>query len=863
MFFRIVLSILTVFGLVCSVILFYVTMPWMVAQALIVRTRMIDYFRHPATFRSKDYRSVFSSAPMPHSSLPKNHTHPAAAASRSTATLFMRTVSTMLGLEPFFYQESLSNQERGFAGSRQYYWSKDVNADPSPDLPTDRNLMCLVDVDYYIDLEEFLIEHPGPVMLYTFVPDTVAGEYGDTSHTFDKDSNLEMLVAGSATHRHPLYNYGVDNIIIRYGWTTATYEVERRPVSANRYVILLSPTGRWSHIGSLFASILMGPRISRLKVAHGDFLALNVMSAKGHCTSVARVGELLCATIPTADHQALAGLDRTSKVALNLHQIISMLPKDMDENIQRRIAVCLLDYHQNAEVAKADTVFPVEYAVRRYQAHSPVLDDTSRPGMVPFMSPIIHGAFVPDDCAANDAAAIKHRIADVKSDLEIEGPSGAFVLERMHEFLERFIPEPHIGHPVGYDEVSERQPRPTQQTILMRALHTFVPQRVISMFVKREAYGDVKAPRPISTINGVDKVEYSRYIYAFADHLKTAVWYAFGLTPLYIALRVVEICVRAAFTVNTDFDKYDGRVSPVMRMLEHLALIRYFCVKYHDAIIKLHNSQFNLKGFSRYGMRYLTGTARASGSPETSSMNSLGNAFTNYVAAYLQTKDADAAYKALGLYGGDDGLTANLEPDHLVRAAELVGHKLTISPTPRGQLGVKFLSRVYSPNVCYGSPDSCADLPRQLSKFHVTTNVDPAITNEMKLVAKATGFALSDPNTPILGELSVRVMDLAFPVEAKHQDELTSIQSWNSRMPTQYPNENHAGWMDAYALEALIGFDHLRFHNWLDSCITLQDYLRAPLCCDPVPPKPKFPIYVDYHQKKSRVTARSRAYKKK
>jgi hypothetical protein len=221
--------------------------------------------------------------------------------------------------------------------------------------------------------------------------------------------------------------------------------------------------------------------------------------------------------------------------------------------------------------------------------------------------------------------------------------------------------------PATIDEVYERQNRPSQRAILDRSL-VEEGRDGIKSFVKREAYGKITDPRIISTIDGVLKREYSQFIYPVADHLKTQEWYAFGKVPGDIAQRVTDVLEDASTAVNTDFSRFDGRVSDLLRILEKKVLLRAYGHEYAHEVSELHNSQFNQTAFCTFGTRYETGTSRASGSPETAAFNSIANAFTAYLT-FRMTRERggfiapDAAWKRLGVYGGDDGLTADVDPE--------------------------------------------------------------------------------------------------------------------------------------------------------------------------------------------------------
>ena len=190
------------------------------------------------------------------------------------------------------------------------------------------------------------------------------------------------------------------------------------------------------------------------------------------------------------------------------------------------------------------------------------------------------------------------------------------------------------------------------------------------------------------------------------------------------------------------------------------------------------------------------------------------------------------SWDALGLYGGDDGLTADPVSTVYVRAAEKLGLSLEIDIREKGQVGVTFLSRIYGPDVWYGDPNSCSDLPRQLGKFHVTTKVN--IIPMDKLLEKSRAFYLTDANTPVLGEFVSKVINLHGKMPAVSSER--QLVRWNSDTPKedQYPNEA-AEWMDAYAEESLgkYAFDFALFRKWLTDVEQITEMLSPPLCAEP------------------------------
>jgi hypothetical protein len=171
--------------------------------------------------------------------------------------------------------------------------------------------------------------------------------------------------------------------------------------------------------------------------------------------------------------------------------------------------------------------------------------------------------------------------------------------------------------------------------------------------------------------------------------------------------------------------------------------------------------------------------------------------------------------------------------DILEKAAKDLGHELKVELIKRGQIGIMFLSRVYGPDVWYGDTNSCCDLPRQLSKFHVCQPFPPSVTAMEKLVEKAFAYSMSDMNTPIMGPLCQKALR-GTKFEFKN---LHGVWNIDHDKDDQYPNE-HCPWMDEYAHTALPEFDVVSFHQWAEGD---QDPLSPPLCMPWKPPAPTNP----------------------
>jgi hypothetical protein len=810
-------------------------------------------------------RSQFMATPLILRKPVQDHTHGLSAAMRSSGVSFLDEYAANVGLGVYTLQCSRADQRNGRAGSRNFHWAKDFTSEASPFSPPKGSLLTLIDVDYHVDMPTLLNDEFCPTALYTFTPDEVCRSDGEYSYTFDENNVLTYRVAGGGEYRHRVWSYGCDHIVVAktffgFPYQVSFYLVDKRQVDTDHALVLLTPLRRWCGLSAIFGWMMGGKQLERLEPVEGNFLRMQVQRKEGLFVSTGVVDEYICATLPVKLDGAISTAASTSTVKLSVPQILQYIDgEDLKE--KKAVASALLKYYRfrnEDTIASRAIVYPVEESVRTYTFGVDSFDAAAKRTLDPFMSPLIHGAFAPSATLANEKQAVEGRVKSImvkRGTLKVSG----FLLNTMNEFVRFLIPEKGVMFPTTIDEVYERQGKPSQRAILNRSL-VDGPKSGVKTFMKREAYQDVKDPRIISTFEPVVKREYSQFIYPVADSLKTQAWYAFGKPPVAIADRVVEVVKEANMAVNTDFSRFDGRVSDLLRMLERKVLLRAYGTEYTHEITELHESQFNQIATGTFGTRYETGTSRASGSAETAAFNSIANAFVAYLTFRMMREGGgfiapQEAWERLGVYGGDDGLTADVDCEKYVKASEMLGLKLELDKVLRGEEGVTFLSRMYTPHVWFGETTSCCDLPRQLTKFHTTVVLPPNVQPIDKLVEKSRAFYLTDKNTPVLGELVCKVLTLRGR-EFLMEEGTAAMRAWNSDLPEymQYPNEPHE-WFDHYALRSLgdYGFDFELFRDWLSNVASLEDCLKPPLCAEPKEPEVKVLVVVDGDVKEPKV----------
>jgi hypothetical protein len=192
---------------------------------------------------------------------------------------------------------------------------------------------------------------------------------------------------------------------------------------------------------------------------------------------------------------------------------------------------------------------------------------------------------------------------------------------------------------------------------------------------------------------------------------------------------------------------------------------RLFREDYHEELLALMADQQQRIGRTTSGIFYNTQYTRLSGSPETSLFNSLANAYISYIALTKQYS-FEEAWNKLGIYGGDDGMTPDLDSEIFRDVAQTYGCKSTTEVVTPRHGRVKFLARVYGPNVWNGSANSCCDVPRTMTKFHLTPSLN-GTSPARRFMEKIVALGLSDHNTPIISDLITKFEDLASKSESK------------------------------------------------------------------------------------------------
>lgn len=814
-------------------------------------------------------RQLFRDTVMPLKAPPRNHTHPLAASSRTCVSAFAEHYCALVGTSAYYVQQGLADLRHERDGSRVYYWSKDLLVTPAGFSPDENATCVLVDVDFYVDMNSFLNEAPGDVLVYTISPEMVSSS-GEISFTFNEKSEIVYSVSGGAFFTHPLYSYYGDACVaVTWGWTSpvvSTYLVDTLRTSEHRALTLLNQTARFSGLRGWLAwacyatGYIKMQKLRHLNVVEDEFLVLDIQSSDGISRSLGRPNRYNSSVMPVASHDSLVAMARNSAIPMTMHMVQPYLAVDNKLSIGERIScTTVVDYMRSKHKHRTpDRVSTGLGAVSRYQFRPENTDDSAPTALSAFMSPIIPGScYSPDICLNNEVVAVQARVLEVQS--KVLGPLTVHpnTLQFAKEFVEFLVPVPNEGFPTDEVEVFARQPRPSQRRILEEA--TWFPSfiNMVTSFLKREAYSKPGHPRVISTIQPDLKLRYSQFCYPLYEFWnnhsdcgipgawsgRTIPWFASGKTPKIISSMVASLAENATWWLDSDLSRMDGRKSQVLRDLEMMVWLRFLRKEHHDEISELHRSTYRIKGVTKNGFRYRSDTDQRSGVPDTLLFNTSDTAFIAYIAFRLMGKEPFQAWKSLGLYCGDDGGTPDVDSVCLVKAAETVGQVLTVVDAPRGG-EITFLARIYGPNVWSGDPNSMCDLPRQLTKFHSCVSL--CNNSAGKLVEKTMAFALTDAETPVFSDLISAVQRLVGEgrnnIEALSLDQKRALLPWGStfELVDQYPNHLE-DWMWDKAVVNLKpwDFDFAGFQEYCARARNFDDLLNMPPFATALPPVPQ------------------------
>jgi hypothetical protein len=811
-----------------------------------IMTKALDATAERPALPPEVQRARFGKEPMLAFDVDEKHSHGESARMRTAGGVFLRNLASNLGREPYSIQKSNNEVKNEVQGSKLYYWAKDVTSPPE-DLKlkdTKRKFVYMVDVDYYVDMEDLMCQNFVPIGLYTLQPNTASVTGSDFTMTWSEENNVCYIVSGGGTYEHKVWDWSPDCLIVRRNllwvipWQTAVYLVDRRPVDESHTIVSLTPVKRWTGLMAWVARMLEGKTLKRFCPVQHGFVRIRSQKKSGMFVSTARAGGVNNISIPVDIDEAMAVQARLGSGKFTLGQAAAWLDEE-DLTERRRQAAVAWDYHSSNVQHPGAVAFPVEDAVRSYDYGVMTYDPDDQKSMVAFMSPLYHGCYAPVINVANEEQAIKGRITNIQHKKKFKATP--FVLGCIQEFIELLVPNMLDLVPVDLQEVIARQSKPSQQKIVERASNE-KDGSILRAFLKREAYQKVKDPRLITQDEPTHKIEYASFIYALVDFVKKNRSGGFnffmpGLKPREVAQKIGKIAEGSETMTMADMVRLDGSAASIGREMFQRLCLRMLHPNYHAQFIELDNMSYMRKVKTKVGkLKYDLKWSIGSGMMNTSFYGTMYTVFSVYVGLRMTREDRlfigpNEAFwylqnKVAAM--GDDCNAGDVPARSLIKGAAAVGLVSEAKQISAGSEGVEFLSRRYGPEIWEGDLESVSCLKRLLSKFHTTVHLG-GVTPIEKLQEKARSVLLTDRNTPVIGPFCAKVEELSGG-KLLRRKKTAKLERWQSDVgrKDQYPNDEK-DWMIDYFKSELPNFDLDEFNNWLIKQKRLEDMLQVPL----------------------------------
>lgn len=792
---------------------------------------------------SSSYRQIFKDSHVEnmvqHAAM-RNHSHAEAARLRCYANTAMSSFITTLGYREYSVSRSLTEENNEVEGTRLYYHAKDLQMRVTNDPLCDQHMIKLTDVDYYVHMPDYLTGNH--LIMYTFVPLTVAGNTTDGVYRVDNNGELDVHVNGGGHYNHPLWDYETDHVMVDHWWGTCFYLLESKNIAQDRKIIY------FNHIRTIYGPLgwfIPGYRLRHRNLKFGNIAYIKSMVRVENKFEIqhsfASIRDNTCANILDKQLVAIRSRLRHSKAPTmsDVERIVRM-DVQVDAHV---IAAILYEVLSNQELSylvsdsRHHPITTVEFGDNKYMPLGALVTEDGTAAIRKITEPYMNDAAHPVRSFNSDQSCIKGRIHDVKNPVRTVPP---FYHQCLHEFARLLVPD-HIANtlvPQDFSYMTEQWKRPTQRSLLDRVKHVLyhVKPWAVKSFQKAESYAKVTHPRNISTLPTGFNARLGQFYYPLSEFvMKPAHWYAFGRAPQEIGRAVMAKATGRQRVIIDDTTRLDGSCGEFHHLINKTCAIRAFAPQYKAELSSLLEREAHATGFTSFGLDYKADFNTLSGSSDTSTKNSNTTAFLHYVERRISGLQPIEAYEALGMYGGDDGITFDCNPDVLSRVYAKTGLLVKTDIVEAGG-PVPFLGRYFLDP--WTVPNSICDIPRQLRKLHLTAT-PKTVSTDLILLRKAEAILVTDPETPILSTWAKRVVDFTQHVDqrAKLRMEhllLRDISYW-SRFEDPFPPCENKDLVNTVAKSMFADpakVDLLEAH--LQQAIKLTD---LPLLIDDTPPK--------------------------
>jgi hypothetical protein len=795
-------------------------------------------------------KSKLLRAKLPEYSDNPENPHSNLAGVRKASELVMMDLVHALGMEPYVFQFSLRDENRGVRGWHREITPCDTKVRERKDRIREIDCFMMTDVDYYVDLQAILEEWFNPVILFTVDPKSTAFACKEYSYTV-VDNELLMSVNGGTTYKHKLWDFSQEYIVVsdsKSWWKPKrkVYRTMKRRVGRDHSIVIILPIVR-SECYNPWYLLNLSP-LKRRKFSIDGFNFLKTFGAEGVEVHLSKEGQETGVVIGIECWNKLESLLAEGGSSFQKSNVKSLLDKyDIDKDKVHLV----YNYLKRGFDANTLTVIPPLEAVNGYQFVYTEYEEKPAP-MVAFMCPIVHGAFVPMKTQGNAKRAIAARVNVKPPKKGIPKKNKMFVKHCVKSFGEYLSRDGYATQTV-IEEIWDKMDRPTQRALLIKASNAVDMKQFVSAFLKVESYMKYGDPRNISTVNPEHKLLFATYVYGLMRAIKAKAWFGCGKNPQETGERLSDLAALEPWLLMTDFSRMDGHRCE--EDFEALIEVYFYMFPNFDERADLARCFSNEQNVVAYmeGVKYTVEYQQLSGSPATSVNQTLVNVIIMYIAIRRhKQKDYDSlppsldfvtheqAIDLLGIYLGDDGVTPGGIPEIFVETASWFGHELKVKKVLRGEPGVEFLSRIYGPHLYLGDCTSICTPDRMLSKFHMSAKNQ--LTNEQRLALKTRAALMSDARTPIIGKILKRLYDVTEHIEPMDWDRETT--PWHIYSTGKgYPQHGDMSWAEPIVEEAFGRMNEFALEKW--NHVTLEEALYNAPCLFTIEPEPVPGVWVN------------------
>jgi len=729
------------------------------------------------------------------------------------------------GYKVFSISKSMSETNNIVAGSRLYYHAKDLQMEPSYVMqPRDSNfILKATDVDYYCNLPYYL--RGKHLMLYTFVPSAAAGPTDNGTYCISSDDTVTTHIDGGARYNHKLWDLESDHFVVDHWWGSSVYLTESRMITSDRRVIF------FNHIRNIYgplAWIIPGKRLQHRKLTHGGFGYIKSQNANtiSHSFNILNTTDVVTIT-DSLFYSAYIKYSNSTKP--NMGDVERILRGNVCDKLASQYAAVLFQVLGDPSVLTA-ILTPVQIttvtpnADNSYYPIGPSTFDDGKPSMRAVGPKYMDDCFHPKRGINSDASTVKGRITDVTNNNASVPP---FYVQCLNDFVCMLVPDYKVGTiiPEDFDYMYEKWDRPAQRRMLDAAKHLLyecVPK--VKSFMKSEGYAKVTHPRNISTLPTEHNCRLGQFIYPLNKLLKETNWYAFGKEPSDVANLVQNMAVNAKFIVPTDVSKLDGSCGAFHTSIVQAVVRRAVAPTYQSEAMRLIKAERSINGTTKFGLNYHVEDNTLSGSSQTAFRNSVICACLCYISLRISGFGRQTAWKKLGIYGGDDGGTPDVNPRVITRVFARTGLHLKATTITPGN-AFPFLGRYYVDP--WTTNTSIVDVPRQLRKVHLSASPN-TVPNTVVLRRKAAGILVNDPDTPLVSDWAKAILRVVKAVSKEDRyEKLTRVDTsfWsNCTQPFPTPPRDVAVPLVKAMFDGIgVDLDIQHWSNFFDRAKTIED----------------------------------------